>query len=85
MLNGAAHYQHSLTATYAAIPVAERSKARVCGRSLAGIAGSNLASDMDVCVVWCTIRPSAWMCVVCRTTRTKGKSYEKQNIEERIK
>jgi hypothetical protein len=33
------------------IPVAERSKARVCGRSPAGIAGSNLAGGMDVCVV----------------------------------
>ena len=31
--------------------VAERSKARVCGRSLAGIAGSNPATGMDVCVV----------------------------------
>jgi hypothetical protein len=34
-------------------PVAERSKASVCGRSLAGIAGSNLAGGMDVCVVCC--------------------------------
>ena len=33
------------------IPVAERSKARVCGRSLAGVAGSNPAVGMDVCVV----------------------------------
>ena len=32
------------------IPVAERSEARVCGRSLTGVAGSNLAGDMDVCV-----------------------------------
>ena len=31
----------------------ERSKARVCGHSLAGIAGSNPAGGMDVCVVWC--------------------------------
>ena len=28
---------------------AARSKARVCGRSLARIAGSNAAGDMDVC------------------------------------
>ena len=34
-----------------AIPVAERSKAWVCGRSLAGIAGSNPAGDMDVCLL----------------------------------
>ena len=30
------------------IPVAERSKAKVCGRRLAGIAGSNPAGDKDV-------------------------------------
>ena len=33
------------------IPVAERSKARVCGPLLAGVAGSNSAGGMDVCVV----------------------------------
>ena len=33
------------------IPVAERSKARICGRSLTGIAGSNPAGGVDVCVV----------------------------------
>ena len=33
------------------ILVAERSKARICGRSLAGVAGSNFAVGMDVCVV----------------------------------
>jgi hypothetical protein len=32
------------------IRVAERSKGQVCGRLLAGIAGSNPARDMDVCV-----------------------------------
>ena len=31
------------------IPVAERSKAWVCSRSPAGIAGSNFARGMDVC------------------------------------
>jgi hypothetical protein len=31
--------------------VAARSKALVCGRSLAGIAGSNFAVGMDVCLV----------------------------------
>jgi hypothetical protein len=30
------------------ISVAARSKASVCGRLVAGIAGSNLAKDMDV-------------------------------------
>jgi hypothetical protein len=31
--------------------VAMRSKARVCGRSLAGIVGSNFAGGIDVCFV----------------------------------
>ena len=38
------------------IPVAERSKPRVCGRSLAGVAGSNPSGSMGVCVVCCTVR-----------------------------
>ena len=33
------------------IPVAARSKAWVCGRSLSGIVGSNPTGGMDVCVV----------------------------------
>jgi hypothetical protein len=33
------------------IPLAARSKAWVCGRSLAGSADSNPARDMDVCLV----------------------------------
>jgi hypothetical protein len=33
------------------IPVAARSKAWVCGRSLAGIAGSIPAGDTDVCLL----------------------------------
>ena len=37
------------------IPVAKRSKARVYGRSLAGIAGSNPAGGIDGCP----------LCVVC--------------------
>jgi hypothetical protein len=38
--------------------VAEKSKTRVCGRSLSGIAGSNPAGGMDVCLVWllCVVR-----------------------------
>jgi hypothetical protein len=32
------------------IPVAARSKAWVCGRLVAGIAGSNPARGMDVCL-----------------------------------
>jgi hypothetical protein len=33
------------------IPLATRSKEGVCGRSLAGIAGSNSAEGMDVCLL----------------------------------
>jgi hypothetical protein len=35
--------------------VAGLSKAWVCGRSLAGIAGSNLAGSMDVCCECCVL------------------------------
>ena len=35
----------------ALIPVAARSKAWVCGRSLAGVAGSNPTRSMDVCLL----------------------------------
>jgi len=40
------------------IPVATRFEAWVCGRSLAGIVGSNLAGGMDVCPLWvlCVVR-----------------------------
>jgi hypothetical protein len=40
------------------IPAAALSKAWVCVRSLAGIAGSNPAGGMDVCVLnmWCAVR-----------------------------
>jgi hypothetical protein len=44
------------------IPVAERSKAKVCGRSLVGIAGSSSAGDMDFsceCCVCCPVEVSA--------------------------
>ena len=39
-------------------PLAARSKAWVCCRSLAGIAGSNPAGGMDVCLLWmlCVVR-----------------------------
>jgi hypothetical protein len=38
------------------IPVAERSKARFCVRSLAGIAGSIPAGGMVICGVCCTVQ-----------------------------
>ena len=33
------------------IPVAERSKVRVCSHSLAGISGANPTGDIDVCLL----------------------------------
>ena len=41
------------------IPVAARSKAWVCGRSLAGIVSSNPVGGMDVNVVCCQLEVSA--------------------------
>ena len=38
------------------IPVVERSKARVCDCSLAGIAGSIPAGGMVICGVCCTVQ-----------------------------
>jgi hypothetical protein len=40
------------------MPAAAQSKAMVCSRSLAGIAGSNHAAGMDVCLLWvlCIVR-----------------------------
>jgi hypothetical protein len=41
------------------VTVTARSKAWVCGRSLAGIVGSNPTGGMDVCVVF-VVRTVAW-------------------------
>ena len=38
------------------VPVAERSKVRVCGRSFAGVSGSNHAGGLAVCVVYCKVK-----------------------------
>ena len=58
------------------IPVGARSKVWVCGRSLAGIAGSNAAGGMDVSPVFCQVevfatgrslvwrRPTMCVCVI---------------------
>ena len=46
--------------------MAERSKARVCGPSLDGIAGSNAARGMGVCVF------------LCRTVKDKIKSQDNE-------
>ena len=51
------YYYIVLIAGRVPIPVAELSKARVCGRSLAGIAGSNSAGGIDICdsCEWCVL------------------------------
>ena len=51
------------------VPEAARSKAWVCGRSLAGIVGSNLAGDKDVCLV------SVVCCQVERSLRRADHSF----------
>ena len=44
------------------ILVAARSKARVCGRSIAGIAGSNPAGSIDICVGECCVLSERSIC-----------------------
>ena len=56
------------------IPVAERSKATVCGRSLTGISGSNPAEGMDVCV----------LCVLYSKDKRESKDKEVQRQKTKI-
>ena len=44
-------YIHGTKSLLVPVPVAVRSEAWVCGRSLAGIAGSNPAGGIDVCLL----------------------------------
>jgi len=44
------------------IPAAKRSKVWVCGRSLAGTAGSNPARDMNVCLFLCCVLSGTGLC-----------------------
>jgi hypothetical protein len=48
----------SLVIMSSPIPMAARSKAWVCGHSVVGIAGSNRAGGIDVCLLWvlCVVR-----------------------------
>ena len=59
------------------VPVAERSKARACGRWLAGVAGSNPARGHGC--LCCTYRQKA-KCRIIKTKRTKND--EVQTIRE---
>jgi hypothetical protein len=47
------HKRDESTSAKGPIPVAAPSKAWICGRSLAGIVGSNPTAGMDVCLVQC--------------------------------
>jgi hypothetical protein len=57
------------------IPAAERSKARICGRCLAGITGSISAGGMDVCVVGCTVQ----------TKRQARKIKKKKQVQKKYR
>ena len=63
------------------IPVAERYKARVCGRSLAEIAGSNPAGGMDVYVVLYSKENKA----KCRPVKSKKQVRTKYRVQENKK
>jgi hypothetical protein len=64
------------------VPVAERSKARACGRWLAGVAGSNPTRGHGC--LCCTYRQEA-KCRIIKTKRTKNdevqtiREYKKKN------
>jgi len=47
------------------IPVAARSRAWVCGRSLAGMVVSKPAGGMDVCVLCVCVCVCVYVCFVC--------------------
>ena len=44
------------------VPVAARFKASVCFHSLVGIAGSNPAGGMDICVLECCVLSGRGLC-----------------------
>jgi hypothetical protein len=52
-----------------------RSKARVCGCSLAGIAGLNPTGGTDVCLVWV-------LCVARKKSLKRGRSLVQRNVTE---
>ena len=62
------------------IPVAERSQARFCCRSPAGIAGLKPAGGMDVCVVCCKYRQKTKFRII--KTKKEVRMKYKQNIRE---
>ena len=63
--------------------MAERSTANVFGRSLAGIAGSNPAGNMDVCIVCCTARTNGTS--QDNQVRIKYRERERERVRENQK
>jgi hypothetical protein len=61
--------------------MAERSKASVYGRSLAGISGSSPAGGMDVCVMCCKKRQKA----KCRAVKRKKLVRMKYRVQKNKK
>jgi hypothetical protein len=57
----------------------ERSKARVYGRSLAGIAGSNPADSMDVCLCCQVV---AWPAFSCFEKEEEEEEEEEEDEKE---
>ena len=57
------------------IAVAEWSKTRVCGGSLAGVAGLNPAGGMDICVVLC-------VCCTVEKRDKQGQQGKKDNVKK---
>ena len=63
------------------IPVAELSRARVYGQSLAGMSSLNPAGGMDVCVVCCTVRTKE-QAITIREKKHVRKRYTERTREE---
>jgi hypothetical protein len=63
--------------------MAARSKAWFCGRSLAGIVGSNPAEGMDICLLWvvcCHVEVSAsdWSLIWTSPTQRGVSEYDRE-------
>jgi hypothetical protein len=58
--NGALGEYNDIPVDGRTTPVAARSKAWVCGRSLAGTVGSNTAGGIEVCLLCCALSGSGF-------------------------
>jgi hypothetical protein len=62
------------------IPVAARSKAWICGRSVAGLVGSNSAGGMDDCCEYCVSECDGEDSITRRPWLTMGVAPWKKQI-----